>query len=450
MYTSGSTGKPKGVVIKQEGISRLIFNKRFDFLNEKSRLYQYAPIAFDAATFEIWGALLKGGQLIISSPGNKSFEALASEIQQHKVTILWLTAGLFHEAAEFHADLFEGLEYLLAGGDSLHPEAIQKVIQQYPNLTFINGYGPTESTTFAVVNTITHKDLNALNPQSIGSPIANTKAYILGKDTTYLSASGIAGELCLSGPGLALGYHNNPQLSSEKFIKNPFATEAHEYLYRTGDLAKWLPDGQIEFLGRIDQQVKIRGFRIEPGEIESTLNQSEDVLQSLVIAKTNSQGSKFLVAYLIVSSGFDLDKTRNYLKAQLPAYMVPTYFVVLDTFPLTSNGKVDKDALPEPEIQPQNKSNYVVPSSAIEIQLADIWKDLLNLEQVGIYDNFFELGGHSILATRLASEIKNEIGVAVELKTIFELTDIASLSKHIHIQQSNTLVDGEEYELIEL
>ena len=277
MYTSGSTGQPKGVMVEHQAVSRLIFNAQFPFLNESAVLYQYAPLSFDASTFEVWGALLKGGKLVISNPELKSLEAIAAELKANQVSVLWLTAGLFHAAVDNCIDLFEPLDVILAGGDTIQPGSIRQLLSHHQNLTFINGYGPTESTTFAITHpvTIQHQTNSELN--IIGQPISNTTVYMLEPGSTRLCPVGVPGELCIGGDGLARGYLNNAELTAEKFVSNPF--EPGQRMYRTGDLARWLPNGKVEFLGRIDSQLKIRGFRIEPGEIEAVLQQAPGVGQ---------------------------------------------------------------------------------------------------------------------------------------------------------------------------
>ncbi|MEL6865268.1 MAG: amino acid adenylation domain-containing protein [Bacteroidota bacterium] len=428
MYTSGSTGQPKGLVIQHRAIARLIFNPDLDFLHDSATLYLYAPVTFDASTFEIWGALLTGGQLVISEPGLISLEDMASSLKQNKVNVLWLTAGLFHLAIDSHIALFDGLDYMLSGGDSINLHSVDKLLQHYPNLTFINGYGPTESTTFALTRRIKSDQVLQKGINNIGRPIGNTRAYILDWGSDTLLPIGCPGELCLSGPGLAMGYHKKPALSAEKFVDNPYGAGAHSRLYRTGDMARWLGDGRVEFLGRKDHQVKIRGFRIELGEIEHAINSSSMVQQSVVVVHKDHQGQKQLLAYVLPDAAYEQSALQNYLSDQLPKYQLPSIIMELDSFPLNANGKVDRKQLPEPTGPALTQKQYLAPRNEVERVLAAIWGELLGLETVGIRDNFFELGGHSLLATRVVAYIKQRLDVKLAIRDLFAHPSIEALS----------------------
>ncbi|MEM9821143.1 MAG: amino acid adenylation domain-containing protein [Bacteroidota bacterium] len=429
MYTSGSMGQPKGVLIPHRAIARLIFNPDFAFLGPSTRIYQYAPLAFDAATFEIWGTLLKGGTLIVPEDGLKTVEAIAQDLQQHQVNTLWLTAGLFHQVVDYHLPLFEGLEYLLSGGDSLHIPAIQKVRTAYPELVFINGYGPTESTTFATIHRLNAGENPDPNLNLIGRPIGNTQVFILNPDSDILTPRGISGELCIGGDGLADAYLNLPELTQAKFIEHPF--REGQRLYRTGDLGKFLADGNIVFMGRVDDQVKVRGYRIELGEIENALQATEQVKQATVVTQNDSTGNKQVVAYIVPQANFDATAIRSALKHQLPEYMIPTFMVEMDALPLTNNGKVDRAALPVPDISSLSEVDFVAPRNETEAAIAQIWQDLLEVEQVGIHHDFFTLGGHSLLATRVISEIREQFQVEIAIREIFEFTTVEQLAQLI-------------------
>jgi amino acid adenylation domain-containing protein len=430
MYTSGSTGQPKGVLIPHRAVSRLIFNETFDFLNEQAVLYQYAPVAFDAATFEIWGALLKGGRVAIAPPGIQSLESLSESLRRHEVTVLWLTAGLFHQAAELHPELFEGLDYLLAGGDSIRLSAVKKVLDRHQGIIFINGYGPTESTTFAVTHRVQNAGALKHGRNLIGRPIGHTRAFVVdpGATKARLVPQGCYGELCLAGPGLALGYLNQPQLTAEKFIDNPYGEPAFEKLYRTGDLVRWLSDGTLEFMGRADSQVKVRGYRIELGEVERVLQGSDLVNDGLVVVHEDDQGNKALVGYVVPNASYDKDGLQAYLKEKLPAYMVPSVFVPLDSFPLNANGKVDRKSLPEPVLSVLASEDFVAARNETEARLALLWQELLKVEQVGIHTNFFELGGHSLLATRMIAAINKQMKAKLSIRDIFSHPTIAKMA----------------------
>ena len=289
-----------------------------------------------------------------------------------------------------------------------------------------------------------------MNHYLIGYPISNTKIYILDEYLQLLPV-GIIGEIYVSGVGLARGYLNRPQLTTERFIDNPFGEGR---LYKTGDKARYLPDGNIEYLGRIDNQVKIRGFRIELGEIESNINQHPEVKDIIVIARENQKQDKYLVAYIIPKDNqqIKVSKLREYLKEKLPDYMIPTAFVFLDSFPLTPNGKIDKKTLPEPDLS-DYREEYIVPTKDIEIKLANIWQVLLDVEKVGINDNFFNLGGHSLLATQVLSRIRNQLDIEFPLRYLFEYPTIKSLSEYIimldNLSNMNDNVIDEGYESME-
>ena len=364
MYTSGSTGQPKGVSIVHRGVVRLVKQTDYVSFSDQEVFLQVAPISFDAATFEIWGCLLNGGRLVIFPSNTPSINELGQVIEQYKVTTLWLTAGLFHLMVDEKIDALKPLRQLLAGGDILSVPHIHKFLQTVGNCQLINGYGPTENTTF----TCCYQIPTSISPDvsvPIGRPIANTQAYILDENLQPVPV-GVAGELHIGGAGLARGYLNRPELTQEKFIPNPFSDEPHSRLYKTGDLARYLADGNIEYLGRIDNQVKIRGFRIELGEIETVLSQHGDVQVSCVIAREDTPGDKRLVAYVVAHQDCTptISKLRQFLKAKLPEYMVPNAIVILESLPLTPNGKVDRRALPAPDLQSDQKDKYVAPRNS--------------------------------------------------------------------------------------
>ncbi|NOQ28124.1 MAG: amino acid adenylation domain-containing protein, partial [Bacteroidales bacterium] len=425
MYTSGSTGTPKGVVIEQKSVLRLVQNNQFfPFHSEQKILLTGAPV-FDATTFEIWGALLNGGSLYIAS--NEviiNSELLGECIRKNSITSLWITSSLFNQLVDQDESIFDTLKFLLVGGDVLSVKHINKIKTRNSELVIINGYGPTENTTFSTTFKI-DKEYESNIP--IGKPISNSTAYIFDK-SNKLQTVGIAGELLVGGDGLAREYLNNQELTREKFIENPYKPE--ERLYKTGDLARWLPDGNIEFLGRIDHQVKIRGFRIELGEIESTLIKHENIKESVVLA-LEENNEKYLCAYMVCKEKFSHEELRAYMSEQLPEYMVPSYFVELDKLPLTSNGKINRKVLPSPEIKAGN--DYVAPSNEIEEKLVEIWSKVLNInkEDISVNANFFSIGGHSLRATVLTSNIHKEIGVEFPLRDVFLHSTIKSQASQI-------------------
>ncbi len=425
MYTSGSTGKPKGVMIEHLNINRLISNSNMLRVTEEDRILQTGSLAFDASTFEIWGALLNGAALyLVDKEEILSADCFAQLVNEYQITMIWLTAPLFNQLLEENPLIFKNLNTLLVGGDALSPRHINLVKARYPNLRIINGYGPTESTTFATYLPI--EERYTLNIP-IGYPVSNTQVYILDKYHN-LQPIGAPGELCIAGDGLARGYLNGPELTAEKFIPNPFGEGR---LYKTGDLARWLSDGKIEFLGRIDHQVKIRGFRIEPGEIESQLLSHPLVKEVVVVDKIDVRSTKYLAAYVVSEEEISGSDLRKYLSERMPDYMIPAYFVTLDKLPLTSNGKVNRKALPDVEPNLDSGPEYIAPATEIEKRLAVIWSEILGVNSIGINDDFFTLGGHSLKATQLVSKIKKEFNVNLPVKVIFQSSTIQELAEYI-------------------
>ena len=406
IYTSGSTGLPKGVEVRHRGIARLLFGVDYAQLGATQTLLHLAPISFDAATFEVWGALLHGGTCVLF-PGKVPDAAdLGTVLKKYRVSTLWLTAGLFNSVIDQRPQALSDVKQLLIGGEALSVPHVRKALEQLSNTQIINGYGPTESTTFTCCYPIPRTLGDDVTSIPLGRPIANTEIYILD-DHLNLVPIGVAGELYIGGDGLARGYLNRPDLTMERFIANPFSTQTGARLYKTGDLARYLADGNIEFLGRLDDQVKIRGYRIELGEIEAVLAEDPRVRESIVIAGEGSAGDKWLVAYIVPrESAPTTNELRAHLKAKLPDYMVPSAFVFLDMLPLTSNGKVDHRALLSQDHDvADSKQVYVAPGNASEQAIADIWVEILAVKRIGVHDNFFELGGHSLLATRVRQSL---------------------------------------------
>ncbi|WJQ84451.1 linear gramicidin non-ribosomal peptide synthetase LgrC [Brevibacillus brevis] len=426
IYTSGSTGRPKGVLVVHRGIVRLIKNTNYVTITEEDVFLQASTVSFDAATFEIWGALLNGAKLVLMPPHQPSLDELGETIQNHKVTTLWLTAGLFTVMIDHKVEYLRGVSQLLVGGDVVSASHVRKVLS-LGGITVINGYGPTENTTFTCCNPVTELP-EGVNSFPIGRPISNTTVYVLDKHQQPVPL-GAAGELYIGGDGLALGYLNNPELTAERFVENPFDPQGGSRLYRTGDLVRYLPDGTIEFIGRIDNQVKIRGFRIELGEIETVLQSHPAVKESVLMVREETPGDKRLAAYLVFAEEKEVThiEMRSYLKDKLPEYMIPSAFVNMDSFPLTPNGKVDRRALPIPDYsRNEADSGYVAPATDLEVKLAEIWKSVLGVANIGIYDNFFELGGDSILSIQIVARA-NHSGIRFTPKQLFENQTIAEL-----------------------
>jgi amino acid adenylation domain-containing protein len=445
MYTSGSTGRPKGVMVNHRAVIRLVKNTRFVDLSEQEVFLQFSPISFDASTLEIWAPLLNGGCLAIMPPEIQSLEEIGAAIRKYGVTSMWLTAGLFNVMVEQRLDDLRPLRQLLVGGDVLSPTHIRKALDRLPGCRLINGYGPTEGTTFTCCHTITRADAQGASIP-IGKPISNTKVYLL--DATHRPVPlGEAGELCVAGDGLARGYLNQPELTAEKFVPDPFSDEPGSFIYRTGDLARYRNDGTIEFLGRIDDQVKISGFRIELGEIETVLMEHSNVQSAVVVARQETAGEKKLVAYVVLRRpDDDRGELRAFLQKKLPAYMVPSEFVALNSLPLSPNGKVDRGALPSPEtMQRKVVEAAVSPQTDLEQKIAGIWRRVLCLEQVSINDNFFDLGGDSLQLLDAHAELQKIVGSNITVVDLFEYTTIGALAKYLAKSGPNShLLDAQE------
>ena len=426
-YTSGSTGTPKGVCVTHRGVVRLVTHASYVDICENDVFLQGSTISFDAATFEIWGSLLNGAVLALLPPVTLSLEDWTQAIRKHQVTIAWFTSGWFTVMVEHKLEGLAGIRQLLVGGDVVSRAHVKKAMERFPHLRLINGYGPTENTTFTSCHTIRLEDMDrALIP--IGRPIGNTQVYVLDP-LGMLLPLGAIGELYAAGDGVARGYLNQPELTAERFVDNPFVPG--QKMYRTGDLARWLPDGTLEYVGRMDSQVKIRGYRIELGEIEAQLGRMASVREAVVVAKADSSAVQQLCAYVVATRELAAGELRRDLAEQLPGYMIPTYFVQLERMPLTPNGKIDRKALPAPEGIIPAAVEYAAPRTHIEAHLARIWQEVLGLERVGVYDNFFEIGGHSLRATAMVSRLHKEMQINVPLRHIFRFPTIELLAQAI-------------------
>ncbi len=426
MYTSGSTGNPKGVMVLHKNIVRLVKNTNFIKFGNHERILQTGSIVFDACTFEIWGSLLNGFELyIIKKQDLLDPTLLERYLINNGITILWLTAPLFNQLSENNPAMFRTARVLLTGGDVLSPKHINSVKKSCPELTIINGYGPTENTTFSTCFTIDGFYKDSI---PIGFPIANSTCYIVS-DTLKLLPIGIPGELLVGGDGVSQGYLNNNEFTAEKFIDNPFGEGK---LYKTGDLVKWLPDGKLDFIGRVDNQVKIRGFRVELNEITLKVNDFENIKECITIVKTINN-EKVICSYFSADNKIETDSLRTWLTEYLPYYSIPTYLIQLDSLPINTNGKVDVKKLPEPQSL-NTKVEILLPRNNFDAKLIKLLKDLLNINIISIDDNFLELGGDSLSSINLCAQIQNEFNVQIFVKDILENPIISDLSDIISAQ----------------
>jgi amino acid adenylation domain-containing protein len=452
IYTSGTTGTPKGVAVTHRGVIRLVKNANYAELDPSQVILQVSTVSFDVATFEIWGCLLNGGKLVLVRDEMASLEEIARTIAVHGITTLWLTAGLFHLMVERELEALYPVRQLLAGGEALQADDINRFISGAGPERLINGYGPTEVTTFTCWYRF-GEQVDTTRAVPIGRPISNTAVHLLD-DCLNVVPVWVKSQLHASGPGLARCYLNNPDLTAQKFSPNPFSVAPGDRMYATGDAARYCEDGNIEFLGRLDRQIKLRGFRIELGEIESVLASSPDVGQAVVIVQTDAVGERRLAAYATPAPGASLspDDLRRRVKAALPEFMIPTSILILDTLPLTKSGKVDTRALPVPERDVVlAKETFEPPRNTIEEGLARIWELVLGREPVGVYDDFFDLGGHSLLATQVVSRIREAFQIELPLRSLFENRNIARLGVAVEallLDKLDALSEEEAAELL--
>ena len=438
VFTSGSTGRPKGVAATHRGVTRLVVDPGYADLGPAETILQLAPVSFDASTFEIWGALLNGGRLVLPPPGPVALRELAETLRRHEVSTLFLTTGLFHQMIDEEAASLGGLRQLLFGGDTASTTHVRRALDLLPGVRLIHAYGPTEATTFATCRTVTRADARQA-ALSLGRPVPRTSAYILDAGLEPVPA-GVPGELWLGGDGLSRGYLGRPDLTAERFVPSPFARGegAGERLYRTGDLARWLPGGGIGFLGRIDRQVKIRGFRVEPAEIEAALERHPGIA-ACVVQPRGEAGDKRLIAWIVPAGealnpwGSDAELLA-WCRERLPPFLLPAAFVRLASLPLDPNGKVDRRALPEPE-RARHAEGFVAPRTPVEAQVAGVWAEVLGLDRVGAEDDFFALGGHSLLATQIVSRLSRDFGVEIGLRAFFEEPTVAGLAAVVTREQ---------------
>ena len=448
-YTSGSTGRPKGVSVTHRGVVRLVKETNYARFDSNDVFLQLASVSFDASTLEIWGPLLNGGRLVVCPPGQLSLTSLGEVIEQNGVTVLWLTAGLFHQMVEEHLRYLKNVRVLLAGGDVLSVPLVAQTLSELPNTQLINGYGPTENTTF----TCCHR-IDSVNAETrsvpVGRPLANTQVYVLDAKMQPVPV-GVPGELYTGGDGLARGYLNHPEMTDEKFITHAFDAETRVRLYKTGDRVRWLVDGTIEFMGRMDRQVKIRGYRVEPAESEAALLQHPSVKNCAVIIGKDPSGGKRLVACLVLKQDYPAlpqHEWSDFLRTRLPDYMVPAHYVVLPSLPLSATGKVDyKALLVSAGEQPETVDVRTPPRNELERKLAALWEEVLGVKEIGVHDRFFELGGHSLLAVRLLAKIEKTFDKKLPVSAVFQHPTVAQLGELLtegapaEVQSTTSLVD---------
>jgi amino acid adenylation domain-containing protein len=438
MFTSGSTGTPKGVVVTHRGVVRLVQDPGYIRLDGTETLLHQSSTSFDAATFEIWGALTNGARLVVA-PGKASAAELGRLLRKHVVTTAFFTTGLFHLMVDEHLNDLTGLRQLLTGGDVLSPARAARLLSAHPGCRLVNAYGPTEVTTFTSCEVVSPPADGAAVP--IGRPINHTGVRLLDTNLDSVPDGGV-GEVCVGGDGLARGYLADPALTAARFVPDPRGSG--QRLYRTGDLARHLPDGRLEYLGRVDRQIKRRGVRIEPGEIEAAVRWDPHVRDVVVLPEGDTAEGRVLVAYLIPDGAASAAPTlaadvRERLRGVVPEHLVPDRWVVVDTFPLNANGKVDRTALAilasAGSARGGTDTRHDMPGpgteSEVKTTLLEIWREIFALDEVGPHDDFFDLGGHSLLASRMVSRIRKALGVEMPLAQVFDHPTVAEIAELI-------------------
>ncbi|MCP3962382.1 MAG: amino acid adenylation domain-containing protein [bacterium] len=419
MYTSGSTGKPKGVVVRHRSVVRLVCDSGYARFGPDDVFLQFAPASFDAATFEIWGALLNGASLVIAPAGRLALEELCRVVAGQGVNVAFFTTALFHQLVDGDLDGLRDLRLLLTGGETVAPADARRALEQLPETTLVHCYGPTENTSFTTCDPMTDgAQIDHILP--IGPPISNTTVQVLDRRRRPVPV-GVPGELTTGGDGLARGYLRRPALTAERFVPDPTSRRPGERLYLTGDLARYRSDGRLEFLGRNDHQVKIRGFRIEPGEIEVALAAHPEVLECAVLVREDTSGEKMLVAHVATAGGVEPEELGAFLRRGLPEYMVPVVFDFLEALPMTSSGKVDRAVLGRRQLPDRAGGTELgPPRTPFEKLVAWVWSDVLDVSSVGRQHDFFQLGGHSLRATRVVARLQELLDVEVPLGMVFD------------------------------
>ncbi|MGW1810676.1 amino acid adenylation domain-containing protein [Streptomyces sp. NPDC002078] len=440
-FTSGSTGRPKGVGVPHRAVSRLLRGPNWMEIRPDDVFLELSPVAFDASTIEIWAPLMNGARLVVLPGPPTVVERIRPVVEREGVTVLLLTTGLFNHLVTEEPGLFGAVRHVLTGGETASPAHVRRLLTEFPALTFTNGYGPTENTSFTTCWT-TPGVLPEGPRVPIGSPVRGTRVVVLDPALRPVPP-GVVGELYAGGEGLAHGYLGQPTATAERFVADPFATQPGRRLYRTGDLVRRLPDGTLEFVGRADHQVKVHGFRVEPAHVEAHLIGRPQVKEAVVVAQRDGSGSQRLLAYVVprhdgadtASTGHDGAaglgaRLREALAAELPPHMVPWAIMVRDDLPLNRNGKVDRRALPALVRSPRAlAADLVLPRTALEAQVAAIWSEVLDVEPVGVEDDFFDLGGHSLLAARLLNALERRLNVSVPARALYEGRTVTHLAR---------------------
>jgi amino acid adenylation domain-containing protein len=430
MYTSGSTGRPKGVAVRHRGILQLVFGQSYARFGPDQTFLHLAAPAFDAATFEVWGALLHGGRCVVLSGGVPTPAAVRQAVHAHGVNTILFTTAFFNAVVDDMPDALKGVGQVLVGGEAMSPAHIARATALVPDTRFVNVYGPTEATTFAACHVVRLPLEPGATSIPIGRPIAGTEIYLLDRYGEPVPV-GVPGELYIGGSGLARGYVNRPDLTAERFVPHPFDARPDARLYRSGDLARWRPDGTLDYLGRLDAQVKIRGVRVEPAEVEAVLSGHPSVREAAVSATEGDRPNDVrLIAYVVPGRGEPprTSELRDFVKRRLPSAFVPSAFVLLDALPLGATGKLDRRALPS-AAPARDPREIVRPRGPLKLQLAEVWRELLGVPDVGATDDFFDLGGHSLLAVRMLQRVHDLYGTSLPLAVLYTNPTIDGLAE---------------------
>jgi len=427
IYTSGSTGIPKGVAVNHKNIVARVKCVDYVDLRSSDNILHMAPLAFDAATFEIWGALLNGGSVVIADK-NLALEPekFRQTLKTKNVTKLFVTTALFNRLVTYDPDIFETVDQVLFGGEKVNPKTVYSLLNASSPRQLSHVYGPTEAVIFSTAFNISDKLLH-IDIVPIGRAIDNTQTYVVNSEFEQCINDEI-GELFIGGLGVARGYWNQPGLTADRFVPNPFGVPG-ERIYRTGDLVQLSADGFLEFVKRVDHQVKIRGYRVELGEIETVLKSHSSVSDAIITLQEGEEDSSLSAFVIPNDECFSVAEIRNYLKHAIPAYMVPSVITALYEFPMNSNGKVERSALPKLTKYRELDVVYIEPRTPLEQEIANIWSNVLELGEIGVRDNFFDLGGHSLLVMRVVARIRELIDIELPIRTVFEKPTIEELSK---------------------